>query len=65
MAKGKSFIDKLGKSGKDFSKHCSKCGESISTVKVITSELVDETGAWRFKKKFVGICKCNEEKIIK
>jgi hypothetical protein len=63
MAKAKSFVDKLAKAGQDKSKHCQKCGESISIVKLITTEQSDKTGAVRFRQKFVGMCKCNENDI--
>jgi len=63
MAKSKSFADKLAKSSLDYTKHCPTCGESISTIKLVTSERSEKTGAWRFNQKFVGICKCNEKEI--
>jgi hypothetical protein len=63
MAKAKTFVDKLAKSKMDFTTHCPTCGESITTVKMITSERSDKTGAYRFKQKFVGVCKCNENEV--
>jgi len=63
MAKIKSFADKMNKTGQDSSKHCSECGESKTMVKLITSEQSPETKAWRFRHRFVGICKCNENQI--
>ncbi len=65
MAKGKTFADKVSKAGQDFTKHCPKCGESITSIKLITSECVEKTGAWRFNEQFVGLCKCNEKEIIR
>lgn len=64
MAKVQSFADKMAKGGQDFTTHCPKCGETISSVKLVTSELSDKTGAWRFNQKFVGVCKCNENEIL-
>ena len=63
MGKSKSFADKMQKGGQDATTHCQQCGESITTVKLITSELSEDTGAWRFRQKFVGVCKCNEKEI--
>ena len=64
MAKVKSFADKMAKGGQDHTTHCPQCGESISPVKLITSERSDKTGAWRFSQKLVGVCKCNEKEIV-
>lgn len=64
MAKIKTFADKMAKSAQDLSKHCTKCGESIATVKLVTSERSEKTKAWRFKNKLVRVCKCNEAEII-
>ena len=65
MAKIKSFADKMSKDKSAFLKHCPKCGESITTVKLVASELSDKTGAYRFKQSFVGVCKCNENNVMK
>lgn len=64
MAKGKTFADKVAKSTQDLTIHCPKCGESITTVKLITSERSAKTKAWRFNQSFVGVCKCNEKEIV-
>lgn len=64
MGKAKSFVDKVAKSAQDYSKHCPECGESIVTVKLVTSERSAKTGAWRFNQRFVGICKCNQKEIF-
>ena len=64
MGKGKSFADKVAKQTMDFSTHCPQCGESMSTVKLITSETSEATGAIRFRQKLVKVCKCNEKEIL-
>jgi hypothetical protein len=64
MTKGKSFMDKLAKSTHDYGTHCPECGEVLTTVKMVVSELSEETGAWKFNQKFVKKCKCNEEELI-
>ena len=63
MGKSKSFADKMAKGAQDNTTHCSECGETITSVKLITSEKSEDTGAWRFRQKFVGVCKCNEKEI--
>jgi len=62
MGKSKSFADKMNK--KDSSTHCSECGESITAVKLISSERSKKINAWRFNQRFVRVCKCNENEII-
>jgi hypothetical protein len=63
MAKIKSFADKVASSGADQLKHCAKCGEVISIVKLVAAETKERTGAIRFRQKFVGLCKCNEDDV--
>ena len=65
MAKAKTFADKVSKASQDLTKHCQKCGESITSVKLITSEKSSKTGAWRFNQKQVKMCKCNESEVIR
>ena len=64
MAKQTSFVDKLAKSAIDHTKHCPVCNQSITTIKLVTSEHSPKTGAWRFNQKYVGLCKCNETEVI-
>jgi|WetSurMetagenome_2_1015567.scaffolds.fasta_scaffold860366_2 hypothetical protein len=64
MAKAKTFADKIAKQQHDFTKHCRVCGESMSPVRLVVSELSDKTKSWKFSNKFVGLCKCNEKTIF-
>ena len=64
MGKGKSFADKVAKQTLDFTLHCPECGESLSNVKMITSERSEDTGAYRFRQKLVKVCKCNEKELL-
>ena len=64
MGKGKTFADKIAKQSLDFTVHCPECGESLSPVKMVTSERSEATGAYRFRQKLVKICKCNEKEIL-
>lgn len=63
MAKIKSFAEKVARSGADYDKHCPKCGEAIVQVKLVAAETKERTGAIRFRQKFVGMCKCNENDL--
>ena len=63
MAKIKSFAEKVARSGVDNDKHCPKCGEAIVQVKLVAAETKERTGAIRFRQKFVGMCKCNENDL--
>lgn len=64
MAKVKTFADKVAKDQIDFTTHCPECGESLSMVKLVSSEPSDKEGAWKFKERVVGVCKCNEKEIM-
>lgn len=63
MAKAKSFADKLAKKTQDFTTHCQTCGESLQAVKLVYAEKSDKSGDYRFKQRFVGMCKCNENEL--
>ncbi len=65
MAKAKTFADKVAKASQDFSKHCPKCGESITPIHLVTSERSPKSGAWRYNSRHVGMCKCNEKEFVK
>jgi hypothetical protein len=63
MAKAKSFADKVAKNQMDFHKHCPKCGEAYNNIQLVKSE---KTGnSWRYKEKYVGVCKCNAAEVVK
>lgn len=65
MAKDRSFAAKMAKGTKEALKarQCPKCGEIVNIVKLVASERKAEAGAWRFKEKFVSVCKCNEKEV--
>jgi len=65
MAKDRSFAAKVAKGAKDHLKarQCPKCGEVMSVVKVVASEPKESKGSWRFREKFVNVCKCNEKEV--
>jgi phage FluMu protein Com len=65
MAKDRSFAAKVAKGAKDQlkSKQCPKCGEVMNMIKLVSSEPKKDASSWRFKEKFVAVCKCNEKEI--
>ena len=62
--KDRSFASKVAKAGakEQMGKYCPNCGEAMNMVHLVTSEK-SEIGTWRFKEKFVGVCKCNQNEI--
>ncbi len=65
MAKDRSFAAKVAKGAKDQlkSRRCPKCGEVMNMIKLVTSEEKKYMASWRFKEKFVAVCKCNEKEV--
>jgi hypothetical protein len=63
MAKVKSFADKVAKNSMDFSKHCPVCKESFRTVQVVKAEK-SAGGAWRYRERYLPVCKCNEKEAV-
>lgn len=65
MAKDRSFAAKVAKGAKEQlkAKQCPKCGEVMTTVKLVASEPKNEASSWRFKEKIVSVCKCNEKEV--
>lgn len=62
MAKDKSFMAKVQKATAAGNK-CPVCGETISTVMVVSSIKNEEKGSWRFKENFAAVCKCTEKEV--
>ncbi|MBD3290465.1 hypothetical protein GF337_16795 [candidate division KSB1 bacterium] len=60
--KDKSFAAKLGVNREDERKHCAKCGEMLSFIQVVDSER-GNNDAWKFKERYVGVCKCNQKEV--
>ena len=55
-----TFADKVKK--ETHVVYCPKCGGAIETVLVVNS-VKSSSGAWKFKKKNVGVCKCNQAEV--
>ena len=65
MAKDRSFAAKVAKGTKDAlkSRQCPTCGEVLTVIKVVSSEPKNDLASWRFKEKYVPVCKCNEKEV--
>ncbi|MCI0495968.1 MAG: hypothetical protein MUC94_03570 [bacterium] len=65
MAKDRSFAAKVAKGAIDAlnAKKCPVCGEIPNSVLLVQSEQKKVSPNWRFKEKFVSVCKCNEKEI--
>jgi hypothetical protein len=65
MAKDRSFAAKVAKGAKDAlkSRQCPTCGEIPNIVLLVQSEKKIVSPNWRFKEKFVSVCKCNEKEV--
>ena len=63
MAKDKSFGAKLAKAAGASSLHCPECGELYTALHVIDSVKNEEKNSYKFKEKFVGLCKCNQNEL--
>ena len=59
----RTFADKVNKGLEDTTAHCEKCGETMVPVQVVSSEKTGKKGAWSFKQRMVGLCKCTEKEI--
>ncbi len=60
--KDKSFSAKLGVNKEDQKNHCNKCGETFNYVQVINS-IKDNNEVWKFKERYVSVCKCNQNEV--
>ena len=64
MAKDRSFQAKVAKSQLGPVHPCPVCKESIVTYHVVRTARNEDKNSWRFKEKFIGVCKCNEKEIL-
>ena len=62
MPKDRSFISKVQKAA-GYTNKCDVCGETITTVMVVSSVKNEEKSSWRFKENYVAVCKCNEQEV--
>jgi len=62
--KVKSFADKMKKAGIEIYKKCDVCGQNKIPHKIIMPEYVKGKKSYKFPKKNVLICKCNEKEYF-
>jgi hypothetical protein len=62
--KGKSFADKVAKSLEQHGEICPTCGETIKPVMVVSPIVSERSGAFRFRRKLVGVCSCNSKEVL-
>ena len=62
MAKQTDFAEKAKKSAMERGVKCPKCG-SIKVPTLFVSSVPSAHGSYRFNRKHVQICKCNEKEI--
>lgn len=62
MAKDRSFAAKVAK-GTIESNKCQMCGELKNVIMVVGSDKKENKDSFRFKEKFVAVCKCNEKEV--
>ena len=43
---------------------CPVCEKPVNYVLFVNSSKSEATGAWKFNKKNVGICSCNEKQVM-
>ena len=64
MPKDRSFASKVAKSQHLTAAHCPQCGEIKNTLKTIQAFKSEKADSYKFKEKFVPICKCNEKELL-
>ena len=61
--KDRSFAAKLAKSAGQSVRRCPTCGEPITNVQFIATSRSKKTGAWKFTRRGIAVCKCNEAEV--
>jgi len=64
MAKERSFQAKVAKAQMAPQRQCKVCKEAIVSYQVVQTVKNAEKNSWRFKEKYVGVCKCNEKQVL-
>jgi len=62
MAKDRSFASKTLKIGIE-SDTCPVCGTAYTFLKHVSTAKSEKSNAWKFNKKMVKVCNCNEKEI--
>lgn len=61
--KDRSFAAKIRKSAGDFVRRCPVCGEPYRDIQYVSTNRSKKTGAWKFSRRGIAVCKCNEAEI--
>ena len=60
--KAKTFAEKaLGRQSN--APVCPVCGEAYTPILVVNSEKSKENNQWKYARKMVKVCKCNEKEV--
>jgi hypothetical protein len=62
--KAKTFADKVAKGMIVSGDTCPTCGETIKPILVVTPTTSERSGAFRFRRNFVGLCSCNTKEVL-
>jgi hypothetical protein len=62
--KSKTFADKVSKSAERRGDACPTCNETIKPILVVTPAVSERSGAYRFRRNFVGVCSCNTKEVL-
>ena len=63
MAKSRSFSDKVNKKSQMHISTCPVCDSEFKRVQSIKSFQSESSGNWKFNKRMVNVCKCNEKEV--
>ncbi len=61
--KERSFAAKLAKLADQNVRRCPVCGEPISNVQYVAATRSARSGGWKFTRRGVAVCKCNEAEV--
>jgi len=59
--KQRTFSDKV--QSKKHEVICPQCNSPIQSVFLVRSVKSEHSGAWKFKKRLVKVCKCNQKEV--
>lgn len=63
MAKATTFAEKAAKASMKRGIDCPKCSTTLQPLLYISSEYNDKSHSWKFARRRVQVCKCNEKEI--
>jgi len=63
MAKDRSFASKTAHI-EPIGEICPVCGTTYINIKHVSTSKSDKSDAWKFNKKMIKVCNCNEKNIF-